>query len=358
MKNTIWIFALEPLESRYTSQWLNHIPPMLSDQLFDLYEVRQITGTQKNTQLPPGAFLNFSDTNYWKSSQLCNFLDLLNSGQVRKGDQFVFTDAWNPVILQVKYMSDLLGMDWRLTGLWHAGSYDKWDGLGQLIGDVPWVRNTEKAMFHALDHNVFATDFHINMFCQELGVDKSDDKISRSGWPMEYLPETLTPYSGSEKEDIIIFPHRIASEKQPDIFRDLANSLPQYEFVLCQTQNLTKEQYHTLLAKSKILFSASNQETLGISPVEGALLGVVPFLPNRLSYSEMYSDEYLYPSEWTTDFQSYQLNKHKIVARIQCVMQRFDQLTSDVTENLAPHLMSEYFTATNLINQLKRAYYE
>ena len=37
-----------------------------------------------------------------------------------------------------------------------------------------------------------------------------------------------------EKRDLIVFPHRIAPEKQPEIFRDLADSMKQYEFIICQ----------------------------------------------------------------------------------------------------------------------------
>ena len=354
MKYTIWIFALEPLESRYTAQWMDHIPQLMSEHLGQQYQIRQICGTQNNTALTPGAFLNFSDTNFWKSTQLCNFLEAYNRGEVGPGDQFLFTDAWNPTILQIKYMSDLLGMKWQLHGLWHAGSYDPWDFLGQLIGDAAWVRNTEAAMFHALDHNYFATQFHIQMFCDAMPGAAESGKIVQTGWPMEYLWPTLAPYAGVPKEDIILFPHRIASEKQHDIFVDLASSMPQYQWITCQASPLTKHEYHLLLAKTKMVFSASNQETLGISPVEGAILGVVPFLPDRLSYTEMYPHQYLYPSDWTKDFATYQLNKHKISARIQCVMQRFDTLTVDVTDNLAPTLMCDFFSATKLINKLQK----
>ena len=73
-------------------------------------------------------------------------------------------------------------------------------------------------------------------------------KIVRTGWPMEYMPTLLHNFKQSTKRDLIVFPHRIAPEKQVDIFRDIANSLPQYEFVVCQDQNLTKDQYHNILS--------------------------------------------------------------------------------------------------------------
>ena len=43
-----------------------------------------------------------------------------------------------------------------------------------------------------------------------------------------------------------------------------------------QEQTLTKDEYHNLLGKAKIVFSANTQETLGISCYEGALVGATP----------------------------------------------------------------------------------
>jgi hypothetical protein len=109
-----------------------------------------------------------------------------------------------------------------------------------------------------------------------------------------------------------------------------------------------------LLAKSKLLWSANQQETLGISPFEGALLGVYPYLPNRLSYTEMYEGKYLYPDTWTESFASYLKHKHQIVASIRSIMDNYDSLHFDVQHTLAPHLLKKYFTATNLVAQLLR----
>jgi hypothetical protein len=64
-------------------------------------------------------------------------------------------------------------------------------------------------------------------------------------------------------------------------------------------QELSKAEYHTLLGQAKMVFSASNQETLGISVCsEGPLLGAIPYAPDRLSYTEIlkHAPEFLYNS--------------------------------------------------------------
>jgi glycosyltransferase involved in cell wall biosynthesis len=358
---TIYIVDLEAIPTRYTCEWKTHLPAML-----ELHgaEVVVLSGPNNLPDDPtPGMFLNFSATNIYKATQVEKFSRLFSLKIVKDGDYFLFTDAWHPGVINLRYMADLLGIKIKIGGLWHAGSYDKHDGLGQRIGEAPWVRHAEKSFFHAFDHNYFATNFHIDMFCQELlndGTqenpwayeDKKDylstSKIVRTGWPMEYMPATLAKYAGVKKENIIIYPHRISAEKQPDIFLDLKASLPEYEFIVCQDKKLSKTEYHELLAKSKLMFSANLQETLGISPFEGALLNVMPMVPDRLSYAEMYTSEYKYPSKWTVNFDSYLQHKDKIIARIRSVM---EQPCAD-TSKLSAHLLKEYFTASTLMTHL------
>lgn len=362
MKPTIWIFSLEPIQTRYTAQWHEHIPKLLEKNLGYKFNIIQIDGVQKDSQLTPGAFLNFSDTNYWKSSQLCNFLEHHNRGETSTYDHILFTDAWNPTIIQLKYMKELLGFNWTIHGMFHAGSYDPQDFLGRLIGDAPWVRHAEKSFFHAIDYNYFATNFHIKMFEKNL-LGKGDQgeryntalmrvgKVVQTGWPMEYMEKTLQPFKNLKKRNLILFPHRIAPEKQVAIFRDLSLILPQYEFVVCQDKQLTKDEYHTLLGQAKMIFSANLQETLGISCYEGCLVDAIPFVPDRLSYSEMYYEGFKYPSEWTESWDMYLVHRADICYTIMQMMDSYERQLPQLqkqTEDLTKY----FFSADNLFNNL------
>jgi hypothetical protein len=177
-------------------------------------------------------------------------------------------------------------------------------------------------------------------------------KIVRSGWPMEYMDHTLDLYKGMPKRDLILFPHRIAPEKQVEIFRDLAQALPQYEFVVCQDQQLTKNEYHNLLGEAKLVFSANLQETLGISMYEGALVGAIPMVPDRLSYSEMYADIWKYPSSWTESFSSYLHHKNAICAMIVEFMTDYDEYAKLVPQQ-ARSLTKNFFSADKLLKNIK-----
>ena len=366
---TVFLIDLEAVETRYTGQWKTHVPALLRKAG---HNVQIISGpTDIPTATTPGAFLNFGGTNIYKSAQVEQMGRLFCNGSVHAGDHFIFTDAWHPGIINLKYMSELLGIPVTTHGLWHAGSYDPQDFLGRLVGNKPWVRHAEKSFFHAFDHNYFATQFHIEMFFVNLlndyptenpwfEDDLADlragnllaDKIVRSGWPMEYMENTLTTYKNMPKRDLILFPHRIAPEKQVEIFRDLKEHLPQYEFVVCQDQQLTKNEYHNLLGEAKLVFSANLQETLGISWYEGALVDAIPMVPDRLSYSEMAFDTFKYPSEWTESFEAYTVHRKEICMRIMNYMENYDKYLPQLhkqTQNLTEH----FFSAGELLKWVK-----
>ncbi len=362
----IYLVDLEPVETRYTAQWKTHLPAILRKRGHDVQVIHGPEDIPSATT--PGAFLNFGGTNIYKSSQVEQMGRLFCNGAVHPGDHFIFTDAWHPGIINLKYMSELLGIPVTTHGLWHAGSYDPQDFLGRLVGNKPWVRNAEKSYFWAFDHNYFATEFHVKLFIDELLMDgfKEENpwyeeqyaeryesgKMVRTGWPMEYMPDTLIEYKGMKKRDLIVFPHRIAPEKQVEIFRDLKEQLPQYEFIVCQDQQLTKNEYHNILGEAKIVFSASLQETLGIGCYEGAIVDAIPMVPDRLSYSEMYYEGFKYPSEWTENYDQYTKFRPQLVHHIITTMTHYEKRLPQLSKQTSD-LSKYFFSAENLLNYIK-----
>ena len=363
----VFLVDLEAVETRYTGQWKSYVPKILKSAG---HQVQVISGPEDiPSATTPGAFLNFGGTNIYKSAQVEEFSRLFTSGSVKSGDHFLFTDAWHPGIINLKYMSELLNIPVKIHALWHAGSYDPADFLGRLIGDAPWVRHAEQSFFHAIDHNYFATDFHIEMFVNNLLADQTIvnpwiedmlrdihsgefDKIIRTGWPMDYMDQTLQTYKGMKKRDLIVFPHRIAPEKQVEIFRDIASRMPQYDFVVCQDQQLTKNEYHNILGEAKVVFSSSLQETLGIGCYEGAIVDAIPMVPNRLSYSEMYLDEFKYPSVWTESWDHYVANREEVCNRITDYIEAYDSYLPALKKQTAL-LTKEFFSADKLLDNIK-----
>lgn len=357
---TIYIVDIEAVDTRYTKQWKEHLPQQLRHATNETVKV--ISGGETPQATTPGAFLNFGGTNVYKSKQLEQIGEMFCHGTVKDGDYFLYTDAWNPTVIQLRYMAELLGVKIHIGGMWHAGSYDPQDFLGRLIGDAPWVRSAEHSMFSCYDDNFYATDFHVDLFARGVFDWNEEDwigtpydansTIQRVGWPMEYLENSLDQYQGMEKRNLILFPHRIAPEKQVDIFRDLAEQLPEYEFVVCQDQELSKNEYHNLLGEAKLVFSANLQETLGISWYEGALLDAIPMVPDRLSYTEMALSEFKYPSKWTEDFGAYRKHRNEVVAKVRDYIENYNDYRVSINKQTTK-LSKDFFSGKQLYEAIK-----
>ena len=295
--STVHLIELEPIESRYTSIWKHTLPALIQTHGMQVNVIQgEARGSDTATE---GAFLNFTKTNEFKASQAIILARAFDDGTIADGDVLLFTDAWNPVVMMARYMIDLMGRRVRIASMWHAGSYDPQDFLGRKIGNKLWSYNAERAMFYASDVNFFATQFHVDMFCDTLKVDRRHESIHKMGFPFEYIAEIAQCARPDElvKEDIVCFPHRLSEEKNYNLFKQLEVMLPQYKFIACQESSLTKDEYYNILARSKLLFSANKQETLGIGTYEGLALKAIPMVPDHLSYSEMYNVRFKYDPE-------------------------------------------------------------
>jgi len=353
---TVYLIDLEAVETRYTAQWKHYLPHQMKAAGLD---VQVISGGDVPQATTPGAFLNFAGTNSYKSQQLLQIAEMFANGTVKSGDYFLYTDAWNPTVIQLKYMSELLKIPVKIGGMWHAGSYDPQDFLGRLIGDAQWVRSAEHSMFSCYDHNFFATKFHVGMFADVFGdwtadeLMEANDTVKIVGWPMEYLNDILKPYVNTVKKDKIIFPHRLAPEKQLKIFRDLAAEMPEYEWFVAQDHQLSKAEYHQHLAESKIVFSANLQETLGISVYEGAIVGTFPMVPDRLSYDEMWDTFFKYPSDWSKDWNHYQRNKNRLMEKVHNIMGSNNADLPRTIRNLNDASTENFFNGSKLYEKIR-----
>jgi len=352
MKRTIWIFCIEPIDSRYTLQWYHNIPALLNKEIAGKnleFEVITVDGVQGSTSVTPGAFLDFTDTNYYKSTQLCKFIEYFKAGKVGKHDKILFTDAWNPCITQVAYMRDLMEQQWELHSIFHAGAYDPTDILGYKM-QKPWPWHAERSWFYSCDYNYYATDFHKNMFLKNLGISDEGDhhRAVRSGQPHTPIIEQCSQYWDTAKNGKMIWPHRYNADKQPEIAEDIAAVIPT---IITQKMNLSKDEYYKTLGESSVMFSCSLHENLGISIMEGTLAGVIPMLPNRCSYSEMYLSEFLYPSEWTQDLQSYQKHRTLVLRFINERLQNRERYLPALIEQ-CKILIEKYLTPTVMVNKL------
>lgn len=350
---TLFIVALEPIEMRYTSQLFDLIPKLF-DENFGEVRHANIVGDMKSVGgTSTGAFLDFIGTNIWKSQQCVQIAKLFSQGSVKDGDVFFFTDAWNPVCLQVKYMADLSNIKIKMAGIWHAGCYDPSDFLGRDIGSDSWGTAAELAMFRAYDVNYFGTNYHFSLFDYEHGDKMSLDdhkRVKIVGYPFDFVFDCAKFYKHKPIADSkisIVFPHRLAIEKNYDLFERLAQDIPNVEWITTQKMGLSKEAYYNVLADSTFTLSCSQHENLGISMAEAFLCGSIPIVPDDLSYHEIWFPEYKYQRDDSRDYESLLKGVRNAIARYQTLPSSYHTRREQQTKRLR-----QFFGSTGMLRDL------
>ena len=293
MKRNLYVLTLEPLEQRYTAQWYSY----WKQEFSNYFNVIYIDGPKMSDKIESGQFLDINKTNIWKAEQVKKVSTLFAEKKIKDDDIFIWMDFWHFGITAVKYMIQLQKMNCKMYGYCHAGSYDPWDFIAQ-AGLDKWASYNEVGWFRALDGSFVATHYHKQLICDRNEGVINPSKIHVVGFPMDWEAEIKSKLKhrrwNRPRKQLIVFPHRIAPEKQPKSFDDLAIDFPKAEFVKTMEVTKTKKEYYNLMSDALAMFSNNKQETFGIGTVEALMMDVVPIVPNRLSYRELYDSRFLY----------------------------------------------------------------
>lgn len=290
MKPKLYVITLEPLDSRYTLQWYKYWKKEFSKW----YSVTYIDGKDVG-EIKKGRFLDINNTNVWKAQQVQKIAELFDREKIKKNSIFIFMDGWHFGITALKYMSQLNNIPVKIYAYWHAGSWDEYDFITQ-AGLRKWACLNEAGWFRALDGSFVATEFHKKLIVDYFNTYIDSKKVHVVGFPMDWKYEIKKLVKKrTQKEDIVVFPHRLDKEKNPQVFDTIAkNFIGKAKFVKTVEVTKNKKEYYNLLQKAKIIFSANDQETFGIGTVEALMLGCIPIVPNKLAYKELYYNCFKY----------------------------------------------------------------
>lgn len=300
----LYVIPIEPLEERYSAQWLEWTQRWLKQQKRAgnlKHSYRIINPRTSYKKIEHGSFLDVIGTNLYKTAQLEAILKAIKRGNVKDGDVFWFHDMWFPGLEMLAYIRDAMGIKFKIFGMLHAGTYDPHDFLTQKGMDT-WGEPLETSWLRLVDGVFVATHFHRELICQKRNG-FAPEKINVVSFPI-YITKQMwgvgcsRPPHWTQKENIIVFPHRMDLEKQPYLGPELDKIMDRagiplrvvYSKELCST----KAEYYALLNKAKYAVSFAQQETWGIAMQEAVICGCFPIVPNRLSYPEMYPDMCVY----------------------------------------------------------------
>jgi len=261
---------------------------------------REIVNFPVDAVYPPKDFINYvMHTN----------MTIIN--KMKDGELYFFTEAWWPGFDQLLYYRDIMKLDVRFAGLFHAGT----EVEGDFSQHWDWARWSECAWLKGYDKVIVATKYMKEKLVSGWnGV----DKVEVTGLPIPtewYCPgigiRTGVPLVPPGEKPIVIFNHRWAVDKGKDSFLELAermgnkvrfriltprkipekdiNNYP-VEAMICPT----KKAYFDELKKGHFVISFAILETFGYSVLEGLYHGLCPIVPARACYPEMYPKECLF----------------------------------------------------------------
>lgn len=327
----LYLLPIESLTERYSSWWDSYIPAEIK-KLGKPLEI--INGTQLTQSVDVGTVLSASGTNYFKSTQLQKICEKFYKKEIAPHSHFLFLDLWFPGIEMIRYMSQLYDIPVNIWGVWHAGSSTMNDFAEPMH---PWSKYFEIGFLNLCNGVFVGSDYSkqsiIDRLLYSIPPEEAasiSNRIYSYGMPLNY--HEIQKYD-SNKENIILFPHRPDSEKCPDKFINIMQALSitwedfkNYKIIFCTSkkqylsqdrwinallyyfknkeknveirEDLSKDEYYTLLGKSSLMVSTTSEENFGYCAVEALALSCQVLLPNDFSHPEIVNNNprFLYDS--------------------------------------------------------------
>jgi len=326
----IWYMPLEQYEERYTEQWYRWFNRAFQneDVHYSSVEGEQITG-----EIESGSVLDVYGTNYYKMTQLAQLILHLQGGHVKDDDTVFFADLWFPGIEALQYIRNVTGAKFKITGILHAGTWDKAD-FTYRTGMRPWAKYIEQGWLKFIDEVYVGSEYHKEIIEHYAGAMDTLPPIKVTGLPFEADEVDRT----TDKENIVVFPHRLDPEKQPEMF-DKLKPVDGWEFLKTKDVTKSKEEYYQLLGKSKIAVSFAKQETFGYAMLEALANGCYPVVINGLSYASMpIYDDFKVNSVEEADEKIKWVIEHPVEANMQ-IRKAQAQLKQFKTENFVRQII-------------------
>ncbi len=321
----VFYFGLEPLKARYTYQlskeWMpaTFQPYVAAGKL----EFIDVPGEfDPDQQIKVGAVLDAVGRGKFAMSQCSNFLDMINTDQVRTGDVIFLQDYWQPGIESILYALDLYGIEVKIYAMLHAQSVDEYDFTWPMR---KWMRPYELGLDKRMSGIFVGSTIHRD----QLRAAGFESPIHVLSLPLhKELTLAKIPWSvdRSIRENKIVFSSRLDKEKNPffmlavaeqfleqntefvwhvttsgksfksmvpgvvEAMEQLAARQPRFKLL----SNLTKEQYYSELSTAKVQFNSSLQDYVSWTVLESTVFGCDVVFPNFRSFPEFIPASRLY----------------------------------------------------------------
>lgn len=229
--------------------------------------------------------------------------------QMQDGDTIFWVDAWNPVLASLWHVCNAQRITVYNYGIWHSSPITP----GDYLEGSNWAGDFQMHLTKYLNGIFVATNYLKNSCepedCTSEELDRIQKKIHVTGLPFD----DSVIVKNDKKRNVIVYPHRWASDKCPSQFVALAKYYDKIDYEVftptastiplvkteCVKQgvdpdrirvvvNENKQVYYERLSEVKFVWANSVLETFGYAVLEAYLSGAIPILNDMPCYRELY----------------------------------------------------------------------
>lgn len=310
MKPALTYLGLEPYVARYTE--LLSAPDGWAMKAFEpKFRVTQIVPTTEVTAIQNGRVLDSVNRPLWAMEQMSMLL------KADHCEQIYFDDFFHPGLEALPYS----GRTPNAYAFCWAQTFDRFDFTREM---TKWMRPYEAMAF-----GIFAKVFVASPMLFDLTTTAfpgTEEQVAVVGLPFNSreVRKKMEPTFQPGEFDVV-FASRFDPEKQPELFLDLVEKLPNLKFAICtgheemrgqdytavarlnrmltKNTNLTlfkgleKSEYYSILSASKVQFNASQQDWVSFTLLEALTFGCLPCYPMFRDFPHVFAKfpQYLYP---------------------------------------------------------------
>ncbi len=361
-KKTVWYFGLEPVKARYTEQLSTRWIPDAFSKYSDQINFISIDGEyDKTEQIHVGVVLDAVGRGKYAMAQCSEFLTQLSSGKVKTGDALYFQDFWHPGIESIFYALDLYNVKVDIYSMLHAQSVDEYDFTHSMRD---WMRPFELG----IDKRMTAIFVGSTIHKEQLRQAGFQSKIHVVSLPFGKEDTLKLVKIGYTKKNQVIFASRLDKEKNPyfliEVIKQFLNQHHDWEWVITTSgasfrsnlpdvvemfesyaqeqprfkmlNNLSKEEYYTEIAQSKIMFNSSLQDYVSWTSIEAHTFDTKFICPNFRSFPDFCDSRFMYKPFDVNQASSLLSNSARI--NTQSINRDLSNI-SDLGRNLEAHII-------------------
>lgn len=326
----LFYLGLESYESRYTLQLTEWNRRVFDRRGLEVVYVPGLT-LDDSQKISVGQVLDAHGRSYFAMSQMMNLVRLMQQGDVTAEDVVYLEDMFQPGIESLPYIMDQVPADQRPRVFVRclAQSIDP-DDFVHVWGMARWMGLYEHMVCELVKKSggaVLATNEEMVAHMRIAGWDCDIYNISGLAFGKTEVqeriggPDQIRPFD--QRSMRVVFAARWDQEKQPNFFMDLVEmyrNQGRYEHVefailqggplrsnrqeyvdqareladlgvLAIYENLSKNDYYTLLNDSRVLFNCALQDWVSNTVSEADALGCNVLYPAYRSFPETFSDD-------------------------------------------------------------------